>query len=196
MKKHIPVDEQKRIINFFFYMQDCICEIASAHSLLKSVEDIENNRYAKVAKTMFMVTALNVCRLSESILQNQGIIKYFQNTKEYLNNFRKTFYTKDLIHYRNKYLVHPMDTDYNTFIDIKNIIEKTCRILNTTSPYKIERNDIINYISLFYDGNKESDNITNKILIDVKEDIRLYFNLSESEFIEFFNRYNGLYETP
>ena len=68
--------DKKEFINFYFYLQDCILDIAAACSILKGIsEDSSKEAVERTIKMCLGVVLLNICRISDAIRSNQKIVK-------------------------------------------------------------------------------------------------------------------------
>ncbi|HHF0415861.1 TPA: integron-associated HEPN domain-containing protein [Haemophilus influenzae] len=180
--------DDKKSINFYFYLQDCILDIGAACSILKGISEGSNKEAViRTTKMCLGVVLLNVCRISEAIRSNQAIVKELsEGTRNELNKFVKNYHSDNLKKYRNTYLVHSneknripnMDELGNLLLDI--IFEKTG---------KRGKIGAIDYIRAFDTREKIYNRLNHLILCDVKNDIKTLFQMNDDSEL---NRYSGI----
>lgn len=180
--------DDKKSINFYFYLQDCILDIGAACSILKGISEGSNKEAVIRTTKMYLgVVLLNVCRISEAIRSNQAIVKELsEGTRNELNKFVKNYHSDNLKKYRNTYLVHSneknripnMDELGNLLLDI--IFEKTG---------KRGKIGAIDYIRAFDTREKIYNRLNHLILCDVKNDIKTLFQMNDDSEL---NRYSGI----
>ena len=180
--------DDKKFINFYFYLQDCILDIGAACSILKGIsEDSSKEAVERTRKMCLGVVLLNVCRISDAIRSNQAIVKELsQEFRNKLNEFVKDYHSDNLKKYRNTYLVHSnvknripnMDELGNLLLDI--IFEKTGKRSITGA---------LDYIGAFDTREKIYNSLNHLILCDVKNDIKVLFQMNDDSEL---NRYSGI----
>ena len=180
--------DDKKFINFYFYLQDCILDIGAACSILKGISQASNTEAViRTTKMCLGVVLLNVCRISEAIRSNQAIVKELsEGTRNELNKFVKDYHSDNLKKYRNTYLVHSneknripnMDELRNLLLDI--IFEKTGK-------KSIE--GALDYIRAFDTHEDIYNGLNNLIVCNVKDDIKTLFQMNNDSDL---NRYSGI----
>lgn len=180
--------DDKKFINFYFYLQDCILDIGAACSILKGISTGSNEEAViRTTKMCLGVVLLNVCRISEAIRSNQAIVKELsEGTRNELNKFVKDYHSDNLKKYRNTYLVHSneknripnMDELGNLLLDI--IFEKTG---------KRDKIGALDYIRAFGTHEDIYNGLNHLILCNVKNDIKTLFQMNNDSDL---NRYSGI----
>lgn len=177
--------DDKKFINFYFYLQDCILDIGAAYSILKGISNKE--AVIRTTKMCLGVVLLNVCRISEAIRSNQAILKELsEGTRNELNKFVKDYHSDNLKKYRNTYLVHSneknrilnMDELGNLLLDI--IFEKTG---------KRDKIGALDYIRAFDTHEDIYNGLNHLILCNIKNDIKTLFQMNDDSEL---NRYSGI----
>ena len=180
--------DKKEFINFYFYLQDCILDIAAACSILKGIsEDSSKEAVERTIKMCLGVVLLNICRISDAIRSNQKIVKELsQEFRNKLNEFVKDYHSDNLKKYRNTYLVHSnvknripnMDELGNLLLDI--IFEKTG---------KRDKIGALDYIRAFDTHEDIYNGLNHLILCEVNNDIKALFKMNDDSEL---NRYSGI----
>lgn len=180
--------DDKKFINFYFYLQDCILDIGAACSILKGISEGSNKEAViRTTKMCLGVVLLNVCRISDAIRSNQAIVKKLsEKTRNELNKFVKDYHSDNLKKYRNTYLVHSNEKDRipnmdelgNLLLDI--IFEKTG---------KRDKIGALDYIRAFDTHEDIYNSLNHLILCNVKNDIKALSQMNDDSEL---NRYSGI----
>lgn len=180
--------DDKKFINFYFYLQDCILDIGTACSILKGISEGSNKEAViRTTKMCLGVVLLNVCRISEAIRSNQAIVKELsEETRNKLNKFVKDYHSDNLKKYRNTYLVHSNEKNC-----IPNMDELGNLLLDIISEKTEKRNTIgaLDYIRAFDTHEDIYNGLNHLILCKVKNDIKTLFQMNDDSEL---NRYSGI----
>lgn len=176
--------DDKKFINFYFYLQDCILDIGAACSILKGISN--EDAVIRTTKMCLGVVLLNVCRISEAIRSNQVIVKELSKSGNELNKFVKDYHSDNLKKYRNTYLVHSNEKNR-----IPNMDELGNRLLDIISEKTGKRNTIgvLDYIRAFDTHEDIYNGLNDLILCKVKDDIKALFQMNDDSKL---NRYSGI----
>lgn len=175
----ISIDEKRKLLNLFFYLQDVSQEIQSAFGIMQIVEstldptipkesvtftEFKNtytvhilNGNPQIIKTMAKValqtTIINICRISEAV-NNPEIkmlfAKYCPISYKRLDVFIEKRYTSHVKQYRNKYAAHPINRTTDEFLSLKEIFSLMEKILKIKTMKDLKFKDIFSFISTLH----------------------------------------------
>ena len=180
--------DNKKFINFYFYLQDCILDIGAAYSIHKEIiNGLNEEAVIRTTKMCLGVVLLNVCRISDAIRSNQAIVKELsEGTRNELNKFVKNYHSDNLKKYRNTYLVHSNENNR-----IPNMDELRYLLLDIIFEKTGRRDKIgaFDYIRAFDTREKIYNRLNHLILCDVKNDIKVLLQMNDDSEL---NRYSGI----
>ncbi|WGE46607.1 integron-associated HEPN domain-containing protein [Actinobacillus equuli] len=186
--KSITISEEDKfkLEKMYFYMQDIMMEMVSCHTLIHMLCDFHKGRsysffqeYEKITVSVpnninpnvfmmnvrvpFHILVINIFKLGELIKQNQALLRKSLNdeTKSKFEEFKKKYFTDDLIEYRNKYVAHHRDNKKDDFLNYNELINFLAKILGEADPKQIDWDSFLNYSDNFYttDSSKKSSTI-------------------------------------